>query len=1032
MWDVLVRAPLGSNTQRKFVTFIASFLVACFGYAIMASTPVYAASDATWSSDDTLSHDGRDYKGPVTATQNDKTTLPVGTLYFTSFDDANARTGTPAVGYVIFFPPSTNLSKATSATYRQGDYDVTTGKFSNLTTPEDVGVDAKSWGTGTTLQPSSCDVEGIGWLICPVSGYIASGMDYLYSLLSYFLEVAPITGSDNSIYQMWNIVKGIANICFIIAFLIIIYAQISGAFVSNYTIKKMLPRLVIAALLVNTSYWICSIAVDLSNILGASVQDVFQNMQQQIGAANSEASELSWETATAYALGGGAGVIGLSALAGATYFGGGAFAFLIIGALIPALFAVFVAVAVLAARQALITVLIVLSPLAFVAYLLPNTEDMFNRWRKLFMNLLIIFPAFSVIFGASQLTGVLIIQNATIFPVVILGLLVQVAPLFITPFLIKLSSGLFSTIAGMTNDRSKGVFDRAKNWAGENQEMYKNKALARGLNPENSLRRKRLTGVGAKLGNGKMHRDRMTAGYKAEADGYYSGSKKGQKAFMQDKVGKTVQGLSDADNERTWQKRLVNEDPIAASRLKPAKVLEWQNERKNEKYGAYKHMLHDTHEAQGDAKIIEDSIHDDGERHFRDSIENASAGSYKARLRGMQSQSVVDKGLAERSKKVVEAQGERALKQTIEEGASGAFKTRENKIKSLEKQAEAYDSATQKDAEAAYDTFAQTDQATRTLRLKETRSSTRADQAKEEWDNIIRNISSTDRGVQVDGISVADIAVADQIREASRNVEIQGQIKTSGEIKKQSNFVNALKQDTAEAQQLREKAAGVDDVYGAKRVLATMKAADTKEMMTNIENFRSTMAYDKASDSNYLKREFEALEDTEENLVERISYAQLMNKNGSHGIATLRDTLRDFTAGKQPDDPTMLALKEIMGSDDTFKKNGRDFEVWSNNERDAEGNLFADFDAVVNSSKTWGDVKATRFAAMAKPNQMEGMRKLQQIDPTKLQDLAQRVIADPVSMGNLKGVPQQMIKLLANDPHADLSGFMGDIDSDDE
>jgi|GEM_PF-1483179 len=644
MWDVLVRAPLGSNTQRKFVTFIASLLVACFGYAIMASAPVSAAYEAKWSGDDTLSYRGRDLKGPVTATQNDKTTLPIGTIYYTSYDAADARTGEPAVGYVIFFPPSTNLAKATSATYRQGDYDVTTGKFSNLTAPENVEIDAKTWGSDPTLQPSSCDVDGIGWLICPVSSYIAGGMDYLYSLLSYFLEVSPITGGDNSIYQMWNIVKGVANICFIIAFLIIIYAQISGAFVSNYTIKKMLPRLVIAALMVNTSYWICSIAVDLSNILGASVQEVFQNMQQQIGAANSEASELSWETATAYALGGGAGVIGLSGLATATYFGGGAFAFLIIAALIPAMFAVFVAVAVLAARQALITVLIVLSPLAFVAYLLPNTEDMFNRWRKLFMNLLIIFPAFSVIFGASQLTGVLIIQNATIFPVVILGLLVQVAPLFITPFLIKLSSGLFSTIAGLTNDRSKGVFDRAKNWATENQQMHRERARRNSVDPARKGRRP-LTSAARMLGaNGAEDRKRKTATYKSQGDAFYDRTRKGQKIAMQERFGKDYQHASDGLNDQLFQ------DRIRGNYLPTFGKGQYNRHVEEE--------IHKGHIAKLASTAMVDGHNEHSEREFFEIVENARAGSYEAGLRTIGEGRATDKKRAQIAMKAMTDRGE--------------------------------------------------------------------------------------------------------------------------------------------------------------------------------------------------------------------------------------------------------------------------------------------------------------------------------------------------------------------------------------
>lgn len=43
--------------------------------------------------------------------------------------------------------------------------------------------------------------------------------------------------------------------------------------------------------------------------------------------------------------------------------------------------------ALLIARKALIVILIVISPLAFVAFLLPNTEKFFSKWRSTFVGL---------------------------------------------------------------------------------------------------------------------------------------------------------------------------------------------------------------------------------------------------------------------------------------------------------------------------------------------------------------------------------------------------------------------------------------------------------------------------------------------------------------------------------------------------------------------------------------------------------------------------------------------------------------------
>ena len=64
----------------------------------------------------------------------------------------------------------------------------------------------------------------------------------------------------------------------------------------------MIPKLIVAAVLVNVSYIICGIAVDASNILGNSLQQMFMDMQHDlVGASttvNTDAS--SWSSWTSF------------------------------------------------------------------------------------------------------------------------------------------------------------------------------------------------------------------------------------------------------------------------------------------------------------------------------------------------------------------------------------------------------------------------------------------------------------------------------------------------------------------------------------------------------------------------------------------------------------------------------------------------------------------------------------------------------------------------------------------------------------
>jgi len=919
MLEGLVRTPRGRIPTRKLVTLFATVVVACFAHIILFAPSTYAA-DANWNGD-SLSYDAKDYTGPKTAVANDRSGLPQGTVYYATYENADPRTGREAKGYLIYFDSGADPTKATKGQYVTADYDVASGRFSNLSPPKEIDIDASSYGDEETIGASSCDVSGIGWVICPVSSWVAEGMDYLYGVIASYLNVAPIVGGDSGLYEMWDVVRSIANICFIIGFLILIYAQITGAVISSYTIKKMLPRVIIAAILVNVSYWICAIAVDVSNILGAAVQDMFMAMQERIGAANSAADDIGWVKVTALALGGGS--LATIGLLGATAGGAGALAFAIIAALVPAIFAVFVAVVILAARQALITVLIVLSPLAFVAYLLPNTEEWFGRWRKLFTALMVMFPAFAVLFGGAQLTGVLIIQNATSLPVVILGLLVQVIPLFITPFLIKLSSGLMSTIAGLANDRSKGVFDRAKNWAGENRDMHKARAMRNGLDQNRRFRRGRPTTLGARIAGGKMHRDKMTAAYNAQAEGRYGNTRRGQRSYTEGKVGELDKAYSAAHNEEMWQSRVAGE-AVSTRRTQLGR------NREDQRYHNYQEAVHHTHSAEGRANILKESIHDAGERHFRESIADAAPGTYEARLQGRQIQSAVDKGVAENAKKFVDAQGTLALKQTVRE--SDHLRNQVAQTVQFEKTAEQYETIVQKAAEAAYVDFSRTNVAEQNLRLQAVEQSDRAALADKEWESVVEEAKA--KGYNSPSIDAANSVVADNLQYIHRQLSAEEKRIENAKFAQRRNIVTAFKDD----QVLREYAGGVEGTAGATRIQAQF----TKEFIDeSVQAVMTNRSLTSQLTRNQLKKMlYEGKDENDEEVTTEMQQAamyELLQEKGNNMDA---QEIRDAITKKG------FKYDEVRNKFYEFKRDGS-----GRVERDAEGQPQADYSREVSAEK---------------------------------------------------------------------------------
>lgn len=419
------------------------------------------AADATRDGD-SVTYDSRTFT-PMTNSQRPSGIQPDVTGY-ASLDETNKK--------AYFILTTGDVAKATTGQYVIYDF-TPPANFSNPSPPVTVSIadaptDTES-ADSTTEASSGCSsqvLQGIGWILCPVVNFLATCMDGLFNILSGFLVVQPARATeDNSLFKMWGMVRSIANICFVIAFLIVIYSQVTSIGISTYGIKKILPRLAIAAILVNVSFWICALAIDLSNTLGFGIHSLFTGVMGSLN--NSEAYQnLTWSNVAVSVLSGTAvAALGAYGIYGALVNLPGLLITLI-PTLVGVLLSVLVALLVISVRQALITCLVIISPLAFVAFLLPNTEKYFAKWRELFLTLLLVYPIFAVVFGGAQLAGMAIIQNAGgALNLIILGMAVQIAPVVVTPLLIKVSGSLVGKIAGLVNNPRQGVMNKTRTWA---------------------------------------------------------------------------------------------------------------------------------------------------------------------------------------------------------------------------------------------------------------------------------------------------------------------------------------------------------------------------------------------------------------------------------------------------------------------------------------------------------------------------------------------------------------------------------------
>jgi len=351
-------------------------------------------------------------------------------------------------------------------------------------------VEAQVSGTQSTSTGDDCknSLGAIGWLVCPTTGAIAGAVDFLYGLIQDILVINPVEMKDGTpIYEIWKYCRGFANIVFIIFLLVVIYSQITGVGISNYGIKKTLPKLIVVAILVNLSFLICSLAVDVSNILGDSLRGIFTSVEESVLATSGGTTTgmtVSNSEMFSALTGGAALTIGGAAIA----FQTGAI-WMMIPLVLGAIVAVVTGLITIALRQAVVALLIMIAPLAVVAYMLPNTENLFTKWRKLLTQMLVFYPAFSLLFGAASLAGFAIIMSAQDGFGLLLGVAVQIFPLFFAWKLMQMSGTILGDINAKMRELGAKPVAGSRTWADSRRAQTAARQLQYGRTPLSSLQR---------------------------------------------------------------------------------------------------------------------------------------------------------------------------------------------------------------------------------------------------------------------------------------------------------------------------------------------------------------------------------------------------------------------------------------------------------------------------------------------------------------------------------------------------------------
>ena len=305
--------------------------------------------------------------------------------------------------------------------------------------------------------------KSLGWILCPVLSFLGSASEKVYNdYVEPALQVdAGLFGDKSQVVDAWETFRNIANIIFIILLLVVIFSQLTGVGIDNYGIKKIMPRLIVAAIMINLSYLICVLLVDVSNIVGNGFQAIFNGLGSSLHPSVDLSAEQGTLTQSIDFTG---PLVSVGVLAALVVMGGMIWAnpsillSLLVGA-ISIVVSIFFLFLLLAAREAAIIVLIVLSPIAVVLYMLPNTKKLFDKWLKFFQGLLLVYPIAGLLVGGGNYVSKLLMSMPDKgFFSTLIGMVIGIIPIFFIPMVLKNSFSAMGKVGGML----AGLGDSAK------------------------------------------------------------------------------------------------------------------------------------------------------------------------------------------------------------------------------------------------------------------------------------------------------------------------------------------------------------------------------------------------------------------------------------------------------------------------------------------------------------------------------------------------------------------------------------------
>jgi len=228
-------------------------------------------------------------------------------------------------------------------------------------------------------------------IIAKLGTIIFAIVSIFFWLMSMLLEIAfgLEKFTDAGIVQNgWKITRDLANMFFVLILLVIALATILR--LETYSMKALLPKLIIAALLINFSLVIAGAIIDFTQVLTHFFYDEVSETAgisarlaeiihiQKVPQLNEQANIPEKITA---------GASGVIMMIFSLFFG--------IALIVCAAFAIGIGAFFLIVRLIALWILLILAPIAWLLWILPNTSSLFQQWWNTFLKYAFFAPIYT-------------------------------------------------------------------------------------------------------------------------------------------------------------------------------------------------------------------------------------------------------------------------------------------------------------------------------------------------------------------------------------------------------------------------------------------------------------------------------------------------------------------------------------------------------------------------------------------------------------------------------------------------------------